>query len=528
MLQIENLFGRDENDDGLCQTADDVRRNIGQMPQELEGIYAQCLTRQTGPEARYTAQILRWVCASPEPAHIDNMRELLAFDVETKVLEISTIPSRASVLRAATNLVVLEPSDQSTGAGSMSTHYLLPIHSTIRDFVFSVAGQSALTVAIAGNKHWSKAETVLEIGGICAAYLLAFSGRELITSGKTHVPSAPILSNVYETSLSSGTARMIKSATGWWFKAPDKHITATSRPREASKGVEVRLLDFARRNWYQCLKHAMNDVEYKDFKTLVFDHVDASHRPWAQGRKTSRRSQAQTLFFWALLNDHAPLMSLAMREVGVGRLFHTDFWTEPQSACAGVPVLHFAVKRCNEATVSLLLPVCSGRSAYSRCTALHCAVESAELNVVKLLLDYVEGEVWPYRSLLSKDSNGRTPLHLAVIRDMVDVCRIVCSLYKLMPTRSTTYKDGLHLLDEGKCSPLYYAIVMENREIIDALLDDGVVVNYDHDTGGTLAKVKEIASEATYVHVIRGLTERHEALGLAPSEFRSSRHFQEV
>lgn len=518
VLQLEDLFGRNDSGDGICQTAQDVRRNITHMPQGLEATYRKCLCRQSSTQARYTAQILRWVCASPEPTHIDNVRELLAFDPETRLLKQDAILPKGNLLRAATNLIVLESSDQSTGPEAASRRFLLPVHCTVRAFVFSPAGQDALNQMDADTRYWTQSDTLLELGGICAAYLLAFSGRELAVGVTAQVPSAPMLRRVYDVSLSSSVALLASKAVSWRFNASVKHQSTLRRPRQPKEEIEVRLIDFARRNWHICLRHVKKDSQpYNDFKALVFEHADALHRPWAQSRKTSSSTQIESLLFWTLSNDHAALLDFALEVAVQQKVFPTDFWTEPLAACKGVPLLHFAVKRCNEAIVTRLLPYCSADSSYQRCTALHCAVESANLDVVLLLLSYVEGHSSPYRKVLAKDSNGRTVLHLAAMRDKVDICQVLCDASKPLLERGNDRHKSLlasgnvkqYLLDHAKCSPLYYAILTEDLAMIDIITAAQIVIEPDVTRGGTLAMVQEVVSLETIAHVFRRLAQEH-------------------
>lgn len=89
---------------------------------------------------------------------------------------------------------------------------------------------------------------------------------------------------------------------------------------------------------------------------------------------------------------------------------------------------------------------------------MHCAVESAGLDVVLLLLRYVEGNASPYRKVLAKDMNGRTSLHVAAMRDRVDILEALFDECK----PQFTSVDGQELLDRAKHSPLYYALLNGN------------------------------------------------------------------
>lgn len=83
--------------------------------------------------------------------------------------------------------------------------------------------------------------------------------------------------------------------------------------------------------------------------------------------------------------------------------------------------------------------------------------------MVRLLLEYGS-------SVAAQDSDGKTPMHLAVLRHSKTILR------KLLEGGSTS-QDGLNLMDDQGKTPLHYAVSGNDPEIVKILLDAGANVN---------------------------------------------------
>ena len=164
-----------------CTTSTEVYRTLGHFSRGLNELYWRCITRPSAVESRYTASILHWVCTTPEPLHIDHIRELAAFREDERSFHPANMPSRAAVLRAATNLIALEKTSDSE-----EDRVMVPVHPTVRDFVFSPLALDtlALLTGTADVEHYKRHDTTLEtslttLGELCVIYLLEYSAREL-------------------------------------------------------------------------------------------------------------------------------------------------------------------------------------------------------------------------------------------------------------------------------------------------------------------------------------------------------------
>ncbi|KAI5361855.1 Putative ankyrin repeat-containing domain superfamily [Septoria linicola] len=509
-LQVEYLFGRL----GVCSTAAEVKQRLGSFPNGLHDIYVQCLVRQPGPDARYTARVLAWICSAPQPTHLDHIRELLAFQLDDRHLDPADIPPANSVRRAAMDLVVLgkfldndEPDDE---------QYCFPAHPTVRDSVFSAKGFAALRsmCSLASSNlplqaEWSLQHSLIDLGGRCAAYLIVFSGREIELRRNNIVhsstPTAVLLDTVVGKSVAPAVGSFAKFDSKRLFTQRSSH-TLPTRVRRTTGEVQVRLLGYARRNWHQCLRAVdPSSKHFRAFRELVLNHAEMKMQPWIPTGRMSQRARVDSLFFWALINEHCPLLDLAIAKAQREDLFPSTFWNSRHHSCGDMSVLHFAVKRCSTDVVARLLPsrheVIDHRVGG---TVLHMAVEKGDKELVKMLLEYSKAGQKPYATVYEKDGNGRSVLHLAIMQSDKDLCDLLLQEHN---TRST----DLFIFDRDRRTPLFYANITENPGIITSLLRFGFVVeevDFSLESPGTLVDSLAVVSKATRQHLLIEMTKR--------------------
>lgn len=459
-LQLEVLL--DE-----CQTPGQVRKALKNFPIGLNEIYHRCLTRPIGHAAQFTRRILEWICAAPEPMQVDHIRELLAFKEDERDLDHGDMPSSAIVQRAATNLITLEQ----TGFDAVE-YSLVPVHSTVRDFVFSayaqdtLAGRATNPIEKVTKPDELLRSTTARLGRTFLAYLSAFSGREIV---RKRISKAPVnLSDVEKSmpplarKISSMARRRVSAASSSSRTGQIKvDITAGKKPAN----LEVRLVDYARRNWFECLRCCDPGLfPDEDLRWLLFENEDTLTLPWTiRGRPKTQG--IRTLIAWAVAKEHLPMLQFTIRIGTQLDLFKEEYlrsqiFAAPMEAYGEWPPLNFASKAGNADIVEELIPFCD-RITFSPRTnrsPLHEAALSDEEVVYRLLDAYDDPAL-----LLSKDTQGCVPLHLAAQSGNTQSCAALLEEMAKLPNLEP-------LEDCNGRSPFSYALECRDRDLFLAFL----------------------------------------------------------
>lgn len=109
-----------------CGSPSEVATAIAELPTKLEDVYKLCLRRNHGKVLVCRPRLLMFVCAAPEPMHLDTLRQLMAINLETGDFLDDEMVSGESLLTSGVGLLAVNPADQ----------LVAPVHDSIRTYMF--------------------------------------------------------------------------------------------------------------------------------------------------------------------------------------------------------------------------------------------------------------------------------------------------------------------------------------------------------------------------------------------------------
>jgi hypothetical protein len=235
-LQIQSLI--------TLQTDEDLRDALAQLPQDLSEIYAQLLSKPSGPVSRYQSRIFELITAAQRPLTTGEMREALSVTPgETSWSASKLVNEVYSVLATCGCLVVVDEEE-------LTMRF---VHPTVEQFLFERYNDpvgNALSVEACHKTMAEIATTYLSF----AAFMTEVSTYRVPNIHVGSTPSKVITS----TMASSRNAQNIALRLLKLKKRPDFDIGRTvAEELNANKQIEVVEYHFREYAKEYCLYHVM-------------------------------------------------------------------------------------------------------------------------------------------------------------------------------------------------------------------------------------------------------------------------------
>jgi FOG: Ankyrin repeat len=360
-LQLEILWD-------TCHTDAEIRSALAALPKGLEETYGRCVERINFQDSR-VLKVLKWVSFATSPLHIEELREVVAFDLGDTAWNAEKIPRKEFVIGCCANLVVVDSTDNCVRFA----------HSSVKQYLENDQERSVQERSIPGYPTTAQGE--LECGEFCVAYL-SFSDFSLQLSTQRNATVAitvpPPILLAQETLPGFFARRFFQKPRKQTRSFPFHRIRTASTPDR----IKYKFLDYAVTNWaLQTKQIPHTSLIWEKFEQLAMCFNETwNFHPWVpDGRSAS--SHLHSLFGWAVKEQHEPLLSIA-QATGPSLCFICDLPLNDES----LPALHVASKLGYKSITSILLDFCKvdvlDQEGY---TALHHAASRGHIDIIRLL-----------------------------------------------------------------------------------------------------------------------------------------------
>src|SRR5436190_1162227 len=99
-LQLEILWD-------TCFTDAKIRLALRRLPKDLEETYRRCVKRIDLCD-NSALKVLKWISFAARPLHIEELKEVVAFDLQDSVWDHEKLPQRDFIIGCCANLVVVD------------------------------------------------------------------------------------------------------------------------------------------------------------------------------------------------------------------------------------------------------------------------------------------------------------------------------------------------------------------------------------------------------------------------------------
>ncbi|KAJ5495358.1 hypothetical protein N7539_000474 [Penicillium diatomitis] len=441
-LQIEILWD-------TCFTDADIRSTIADLPKDLEDTYGRCLSRIDRGDSR-VLKVLKWVSFASNPLHIDELREVIGFSIDDTTWTPSKKPLDFFVVGCCANLVVVEPTD---GLVRFA-------HFSVKQYLDKARSQKLI------EGYPTHAQGVAECGETCVAYLsLPNFNLQIASRCEESVVMTPPILFARDAIYKSIASRFFpKSRTEMRrVSLPLRSVRSTTRPDED----EYNFLTYAIKNWTSQTRnlHPNSPVWGKFVRLATCTDDTWKFHPWVSGGQ-SQASRYHGLFSWAVIEQHAPLLSIAMSVTSYMQVI-----CDLPLIGKGIPALHVAVKLRNVSIMKKLLEVCNpNQRDADGLVALHHVALNGDVECCRALLARRDLDI----NAVSK-SHG-SPLWLALSQDHQQIIHLLMDSGARMDRR----EECIHNM------PLLFAIADGNVQLSLQLIESGVNIearwSNDHST----------------------------------------------
>ncbi|KAF7712366.1 Nucleoside phosphorylase and ankyrin repeat domain-containing protein [Penicillium ucsense] len=428
-LQIEILWD-------TCFTDADIRSTIADLPKDLEDTYGRCLSRIDRGDSR-VLKVLKWVSFASNPLHIDELREVIGFSIDDAKWTPAKKPLDLFVVGCCANLVVVEPTD---GLVRFA-------HFSVKQYLDKARNQKLI------EGYPTHAQGVIECGETCVAYLsLPNFNLQIASRCEESVVITPPILFARDAIYKSIASRFFPKSQREMRRVslPLRSVRSTSRPDED----EYNFLCYAIKNWTTQTRDLQPDspVWGKFVRLATRTDETWNFHPWVSGGQ-SQASRYHGLFSWAVIEQHAPLLSIAMSATSYMKAI-----CDLPLIGKGIPALHVAVKLRNVSIVQKLLEVCNpNQRDADGLVALHHVALNGDVECCRALLARRDLDI----NAVSK-SNG-SPLWLALSQDHEQIIQLLMESGARMGRR----EECIHNM------PLLFAIADGNVQLSLQLIGNG-------------------------------------------------------
>ena len=448
-----------------CDSLHEVKMAVRNLPSDLEAVYSRRLTRKCSSKRSSDIRLLIWACAAPKPLDVDTLRELLAMDMETGQVSIDKMPAEEPMLQSGVGLVTLD----------IAERLVLPVHSTVRKFVFSELARDrfhSMSTPSASNEswpfhieasRWCEATFRSALGSLCLFHIERKTTQDLAFNKK------PTMMRVPQPDIPKFLQRLITTR----FDSSAAEVSIKSSPfRLASNPISVnKFLRYALDNWLVCNKELAADSDHfpwmqgildlgsrntaELFERIATERNDTfGVHPWPS-IPGSLNSHLSNMFAFAVANGHLPLLRVVKSN---GRV-PADIFNLPLAQHGQMFAVHVAAKKdlasvlCELADICSLSAVClaTGRNA------LHYAAEAGSVGCLDVLLRDRRFDVD------ARDKEGRTALFLAAMAGHDEVVHLL----------EGTGRAEVDAKDKGGLTPLWWASTNGQDKVVRVLLETG-------------------------------------------------------
>ncbi|PPJ55353.1 hypothetical protein CBER1_10074 [Cercospora berteroae] len=288
------------------------------------------LLQKRGTARLIDGNLFLWVCAAPKPLSIGALGELLAMDLETGHVDTEQIPFADVLLQSGAGLIAMDTSAMLHAQSNERP--LIPVHSTVRKFIFSERFRSLAAKAshqeswplCAETGQWTESTFRAALGSLCLSHIKRRSSREL---GKKPAPTRLVVTQP-ETPQSMAWLQkiLIRSRP----KPAERAVTLQVTGRNRSKVSATNFLRYAIKNWLVCNKElplatarfpwlaegerrSDSQITAELFEEVSIERNDSyGIHPWDVVARTSNSHLSQ-MFAYAVAKNHVPLMQVVRK-----------------------------------------------------------------------------------------------------------------------------------------------------------------------------------------------------------------------
>ena len=415
-----------------------MKQAIQKLPTDLEKLYTSLLESKRGSEPLCDPRPIIAVCAAPKPMDEEALRELLALNMTTGSYASDEVSSTDAVIQSGVGLLTLDSTEK----------LILPVHDTVRTFIFSDAAISATNRLLHSDprRHTlfpfqadavyalgREMEARLSLGRACLVHLQfqLRTSRSLATVPAQIQRTLPTM----RVNIPRWLQRPAQTLLPHALEKPAVTVHLPSRKRDGQS--DDGFFRYARENWLACnldLRARMDShrpSQEELFQSIAMERTESWEiHPWqALTRSTSQHLAG--MFAYSIANGHKPLLELALQ--------HKD--SLPKNIFTGLlphhghlPALHVACKLGHDSLLKGLSRVCelSTRCQMSK-TAIHYAAEYGHMNCIEKVAMHFQGSegTCTLDDIIDhQDSESRTALHLAITNGHKDTAVCLAGTHK--------------------------------------------------------------------------------------------------
>ena len=333
----------------LCEASSDavIRETLQNLPRGLTETYARILEKLNVSTLKsdLARKIFKWAACATRPLGVEEMREAIAFGLESRFWDLDAIPNQRDIIGSCGGLIVLDDDDQTVCFA----------HHTVQQFLHSKPKSDQTK-----DFHFSPTEADSLAGQVCVTYL---SFTDFETQITTVTPERRVEPNDLLGSNIIGGMPKILGIGKYLFSIPYRLLGGNyedqsldmdvikllkpqpKKPLASAMTDKYRLLDYVVRNWERHTKswiHAgelnVNEKTWDKFRSLVLHKtLPFDFRAWGSNQHdgpcgcliclgelplmSTRSFPYMTMFCWAVHEGHAPLL-LCLNERDLVRYYY--------------------------------------------------------------------------------------------------------------------------------------------------------------------------------------------------------------
>ncbi|GIZ49947.1 hypothetical protein CKM354_001296300 [Cercospora kikuchii] len=455
-----------------CETPAQVRKAVDEIPPDLQAVYSLCLENRRGTARPIKANLFLWTCAAPNPLSIGALGELIAMDLETGHVDTDEIPFADVLLKSGAGLITLDTS--AIPNAQSDEHLVIPVHSTVRDFIFSERFRSLAAKAshqeswplCVETGQWSENTFRTALGSLCLSHIKQRTSRELGSRPpptRLVVPQPKVLQSV---------AWVQKILIGVRSKSAEMTAVLPVPGRNKTRVSTTNFLRYSIENWLVCNTNLASatanfpwlakENQKSDLHTAAefFEEISIERNdfygihPWKAAARTSNSHLSQ-MFAYAVANNHVPLMQVVRKH---RRRLPKEVFDSPLAQHGQMLAIHVAAKKGFASIIEELVNICNVNAMCPsrRQHVLHFIAENGTEDCLQPILSM--NLDWNARN-----RDGRTALFVAMVAGHDDIVKALLEAEGFEIDEEATFCQVL----------LHWAVYHGHDKVKQLLLDTG-------------------------------------------------------